>query len=381
MAANVAAIVLAAGLSSRMKKFKPLLHLGGVTALERIVRTYREAGVADVRVVVGHRFDELQPIVERLGCHMVLNRRYPEGMFSSVSAGIGTLHRGIDAFFVHPVDVPLVRAATIRRLLQAYRESHSDLFYPSFLGTRGHPPLIAGRHASTIADRNEEGGLRNVLACWEAGAVEVSVADDLVLHDMDTPDDYQSLAERVKRLDIPTPAECQALLAMHRVDERIIRHCREVARLAVEFGEQLNRAGCNMDLNLLTSAGLLHDITRHEPDHARTGAQLLQQCGFNAVADLVASHMNYPSPVSAPISEAAVLYLADKLVCGERRVSLTERFSQALERHAGHPEISEKVRGRLVAAQVIQHRLESMLGHPLMGMHTPFGQRSYKHAC
>lgn len=381
MTANITAIVLAAGLSSRMKQFKPLLPLGGVTALERIVQTYHEAGVADVRVVVGHRFDELEPVVERLGCRFVVNRRYQEGMFSSVSAGIGSLDPEIDAFFVQPVDVPLVRAATIRRLVQVYRESHSDLVYPSFLGSRGHPPLIAGRHAGPIADRNGEGGLRNVLACWEAGAVDVSVADDLVLCDMDTPDAYQSLAERVKRLDIPTPAECQALLEIHRVDERIIRHCREVARLAVEFGERLNRAGCDLDLLLLASAGLLHDITRHEPDHARTGAQLLQQFGFGAVADLVACHMNYRCPVGDPISEAAVLYLADKLVCGERRVSLTERFSHALERHDGHPEIIEKVRGRLAAAQLIQHRLESLLGHPLRGIPTPFNQRTYKHAC
>ena len=193
---RVVAIVLAAGLSSRMKQFKPLLPLGGVTALERVVRTFYEAGVADVRVVIGHRFEELEPVIERRGARPVMNRSYLDGMFSSVVAGIGSLDSQVDAFFVLPVDVPLVRPETIRHLLQVYGQSRADLLYPCFLGRRGHPPLIAGRHAQAIADWEGEGGLRAALARWGATALEVTVADDLVLCDMNTPDAYQSLVAR-----------------------------------------------------------------------------------------------------------------------------------------------------------------------------------------
>ena len=365
MACRVTALILAAGLSSRMKRFKPLLPLGGMTALERIVRTYREAGVENVRVVVGHRHEDLEPALARLGARSVLNPDYREGMFSSVVAGIATLGRETDAFFVHPVDLPLVRTATIIRLVRAYRHSRADLIYPTFLDRRGHPPLISGRHAQAIAGWRGEGGLRNSLDRWEPTAQDVPVIDEMVLRDMDTPDVYHILAERAERLNIPTPDECRALLMLYEVQEEVIRHCSEVARVAVEMGEQLNRAGCRLDLPLLTAAGLLHDLARHEPDHAMSGARILRSHGFPSTASLVASHMDLIVNESRPVREAGILYLADKLVCGDRRVSLQERFGPALERHAESPEIIEKVRGRLRAARIILQRMERVLGHPL----------------
>jgi len=380
MANKVVAIVLAAGLSSRMKQFKPLLPLGGVSALERVVRTFREAGVTDVRVVIGHRHEELEPVIESLGVRPVLNRRHREGMISSVTAGINTIDPEADAFFVQPVDVSLVRAATIRRLLQVYRQSRADLLYPCFLGRRGHPPLIAGRHAKAIASWGGAGGLRAVLARWEQTALEVAVADDLILCDMDTPDAYQSLAARAERLGIPSQAECRALLTLLGVEEQIIRHGREVARVAAELGERLNRAGFHLDLPLLAAAGLLHDLARHKPDHALAGARLLRELDFGAVADLVASHMDIVFSFQEPINAAAVLFLADKLVNGDQSVSLTERFRVALERYADQPEIIRKVRDRLATAQNIQQRLESLLGHPLVEMLKPVAPAIIKHA-
>lgn len=365
MACRVTAIILAAGLSSRMKQFKPLLPLAGMTALERIVRTYREAGVEDVRVVVGHRHEELEPVVASLGGRSVLNQNYREGMFSSVVAGIGTLGQEADVFLVQPVDVPLIRAATIRRLLQAYRQSRADLLYPCFLGRRGHPPLIDGRHAKIIAGWQGEESLRTVLARWESTAREVPVADEMVLCDMDTPEVYHSLAARAERQEIPSTAECRALLTLFDVEEQIVRHGREVAQVAAEIGEQLNRAGCRLDLPLLNVAGRLHDLARHEPDHALSGARILREHGFASAARIIASHMDLIVNESRPVCEAEVLYLADKLVSGDQRVSLMERFGPALERHAGNPEIIGKVRGRLLTARIIRQRVEQVLGHPL----------------
>ena len=381
MAERVTALILAAGLSSRMQQFKPLLPMGGVTALERIIRTFCEAGVTDVRVVVGHRHEELEPLIKKLGGRPVLNRNYQEGMFSSVTAGLRSLDPEVDAFFVQPVDVPLVRAATIRRLLQVHHQTDSDLLYPCFLDRRGHPPLISGRHAGAIAGWRGEGGLQAVLARWEERAQDVVVADELVLCDMDTPDAYHSLAGRAERLEIPSPAECQALLTLFRVDEQIVRHGQEVARVAVALGERLNQTGGGLDLPLLKAAGLLHDVVRKEPDHVRAGARLLRAAGFGAVADLVASHMDIVFSIREPLSVAAVLFLADKLVNGDQLVFLMERFRPALKRYAAQPEIMGKVRGRQLTAQLIQQRVESALGQPLEEILESVALTSYKHAC
>ena len=122
-------------------------------------------------------------------------------MFSSVTAGVATLGSEVDSFFVLPVDVPLVRPATIRRLLRFYWQEQGEVFYPRFLGKRGHPPLISSRHAREIAGWQGEGGLKAALAQWEPAALDVDVADENILLDMDTPEDYRLLREKVERID------------------------------------------------------------------------------------------------------------------------------------------------------------------------------------
>jgi CTP:molybdopterin cytidylyltransferase MocA len=349
-----------------MKDFKPLLPLGRLTALERAMTTFLEAGVEDLRIVTGHRGAELEAVVTRLGGRVVHNRDYAAGMFSSVRAGVGTIGSEVDAFFVLPVDIPLVRPATIKRLIAARQQSPGGIIYPTFAGLRGHPPLIAAHHAGTIVAWTGNDGLRGVLGQVEAVPLEVAVADSCILRDMDSPDDYRRLTELVPRLDIPTPMECLMLLEqVLRVDQRIVCHGRQVARLATELAGALNRAGSSLDQELLSAAGLLHDLARHEPDHAMAGARLLREYGFAAVARLVASHMDLIVNERRPVGEAELLYLADKLVLGERTVSLTERLQTARSRFGHDADALRRLEIRLETARIIQRRCELQLGCPL----------------
>jgi molybdenum cofactor cytidylyltransferase len=371
MAGNVVAIVLAAGFSERMGGFKPLLPLGGVTILERCVTLFQEVGIGDVRVVTGHRGEELEPLLARLGVRAIKNYRHREGMFSSVVAGVATLGAEVDHFFVLPVDVPLVRTATVRRLLELCRKD-ADIIYPRFMGKRGHPPLIAGRHAREIAGWNGDGGLKAALVQWEAAAMDVDVADGNILLDMDTPDDYRLLREKVELMEIPTPEECRALMenVLH-VGDNIVRHGRAVAEVATRLGEELNRAGCCLDIPLLEAAALLHDLAKGEPDHARSGARLLGEMGFAAVAGPVATHMDITITESETITVGELLYLADKMVQGERRLSPEERFRTKMERYSGDPAILDVITGRLNTALEIRRRIETLLGRPLTEVISP----------
>jgi len=65
MAKRIAAIILAAGFSSRMGEFKPLLPLGEMTIIERAVRLFEQAGTEDIRVVVGYRANDLIPLLQK----------------------------------------------------------------------------------------------------------------------------------------------------------------------------------------------------------------------------------------------------------------------------------------------------------------------------
>ncbi len=112
---DVAAIVLAAGRSSRMGDFKPLLPFDGGTLIGHVVASLRAAGVTRIHVVTGFNAEALAPEIDRLGVTRAQNADFDRGMLSSVQAGVASLPAETEAFLLMPVDMPLVRASTIAR--------------------------------------------------------------------------------------------------------------------------------------------------------------------------------------------------------------------------------------------------------------------------
>jgi molybdenum cofactor cytidylyltransferase len=362
--ASAAALVLSAGFSERMGDFKPLMTLGGETLLERAVRLFRSVGVKAVHVVVGHRAAQLTPRVEGLGARCVLNPAYAAGMFSSVVAGAASLAAGTEAFFVLPVDIPLVRPATLRELLAALPEGGTAVCHPTFGGRRGHPPLIGGRHIQRILSWREDGGLAALLGRLEAYALDVPVVDEGIHLDMDRPEDHRRLAERMERRGVLSPAECGALLERLQVSPAVAAHCRAAADVASRIAEALNAAGSGLDLGLVRGAALVHDMFRGAPNHALRGGALLRALDLPLMAEVVEAHMDIAVKTEGPVREAEVVYLADKLVMGDRFVGLGERFAARMGK-AANPEARAAARRRLAAARAIAGRVRGVTGRSL----------------
>jgi molybdenum cofactor cytidylyltransferase len=196
----IAALILAAGYSSRLGTLKPLLPLGRTTVMEEALQRFRAAGVDDVRVITGHRAEDLAPVLKKLGVREIFNPAYDQGMFASVRSGIQSLEPGIAAFFLLPVDIPLVSPRTITGLLQAYRHGGARIIYPRFQRSRGHPPLIS---AACVKDLPPAcaGGLRAFLSRYNDEALDLEVMDEAVLLDCDTPEDYRRLLSYGQRED------------------------------------------------------------------------------------------------------------------------------------------------------------------------------------
>jgi CTP:molybdopterin cytidylyltransferase MocA len=183
--------VLAAGLSTRMGAFKPLLPLGETTVLESAIATLREGGVADVVVVTGHRGDELAGAISRGGARRAHNPRFADGMYTSVQAGVAALPGDLDAFFLLPCDIPGAGANTVRQLARA-RDHAADpaVLYPVHAGRRGHPPLIAARLIPAILAAEPAGGLRDLLRAQDT--IEIEVDEPGILRDLDTREAYEA---------------------------------------------------------------------------------------------------------------------------------------------------------------------------------------------
>jgi putative nucleotidyltransferase with HDIG domain len=332
---GLAAIILAAGYSSRMGEFKPLLPLDGATAFERCISLFRSAGVTEVIAVLGHRADELRSLAERCGARPVYNQQFEQGMFTSLVAGSRALPSWAKGAYVLPADIPLVRAATVRQLASAFAKRQDGIIYPVFAGHRGHPPLIARSILAEVVQDGTSGTLCSLLARHENGAVDLPVADEAIHMDMDTPIDYEALLALASRRDFPTPAECEAILAERHVAKSVIRHARKVAEVAHRLAYTLASSGLDLNLELVQAGALLHDLAKGQPDHAAAGASILRAMEFPRVAEIVAVHTDLAP--SSKLDESAIVYLADKLVRGEKEVTITERFQPSLDRFSSDP--------------------------------------------
>jgi len=362
---SLAAIIVAAGYSSRMKSFKPLLSLGGCTVLEKAVYSFLNAGIRDVRVVVGHRANDLSPIIERLAVQIVVNANFSEGMFSSISAGVKSLTPEIKGFFLLPVDNPIVKRNTIEKLQNTFFSSEFGIVYPAYQGMRGHPPLISSRYVNEVLTWNKPGGMRAILEQYEDDALDVEVDDQGTLLDMDTPDDYQQMLKYCGDTDtqIPSEEECYAMIKGLNTPDKVVNHCKQVAQLSCAIGSALTRAGCPLNLELIKAAALLHDLAKGKPNHAQVGAGML--VNYPDVARIVAEHMDICLKPDLLLSEKEIVYLADKLVRGDQIISLQDRFAVPLEQYKNDQDVMEKIRQRFGNAERIQVIIEQIIKMPL----------------
>jgi putative nucleotidyltransferase with HDIG domain len=362
---SVGAVILSAGRSSRQNGLKPALPIGPYTALEHCMQLFGRAGIEEVAVVLGHRREELAPLVQAAGARTVVNPRYREGMFSSVQAGAAALSPALRAFFVLPVDIPLVRDLTIDALLNALcRQAEPDVLVPSCRGRSGHPPLLRDRLRGKIAAHDGTRGLRGVFDQCRASLVEVP--DPHVLIDIDTPEQYEKACRLWRRYGVPGPEEAEMVMewALSGKPETA-GHSRAVFRLAWKLAEAVNAGapGPQVDADLVAAGALLHDIAKGEPDHALRGAEMLKKWGYSdRLAEIVACHADWEPLEGAPVSEIELVYLADKLVRGVRPGPLDARFQEKYERYADNPAARRGVLRRWEQARAVCRRVEQAAG-------------------
>lgn len=187
---RTAAVIVAAGMSSRMGEFKPMLNIGSISIAQRVVATFGQAGVDKTVMVTGYHAAALEKHLSGSGVVFLRNEDYQTTyMFDSARIGLGYVRDKCDRVLFTPVDIPLFTAATVRALLA----SGAELACPVCGGKRGHPLLMRASLIDRILTDSGEGGLRGALERSGAAVTEVVVEDRGVLHDADTPEDYQTL--------------------------------------------------------------------------------------------------------------------------------------------------------------------------------------------
>lgn len=202
MTKRINGLILAAGLSSRMGDFKPLMPLHGKTLIENAIDSLLLAGVNQVVVVLGHRGNDLEAILRSryIGDTVltIYNHDYATtDMLTSIKVGLSVLPP-CDAFFLLPGDMPVVAKETFLAVYRAMPEKGGAITFPTLEGYRKHPPLIDRVFIPEIRNYQGEGGLRTFWKLHEDKIETVAVDDIGCWTDLDTFEQYFSCINRYK---------------------------------------------------------------------------------------------------------------------------------------------------------------------------------------
>ena len=188
-----AAIVLAAGQSRRMGSNKNLLPINGKPLIAHVVENIATSRcVEDITVVTGHEPDRLLHALHHLKYRRVHNPDYAAGeMISSIKTGVRALPEGLAGFFIVLADQPHIGADVYDHLAASQRDSNAAIVLPTYLRKRGHPILIASQRRRDLLCLPDDKTLRDLIAMNSSDLLEVPVAEPAVIHDLDTPHDYE----------------------------------------------------------------------------------------------------------------------------------------------------------------------------------------------
>ena len=193
---DVAAVILAAGRSRRMGKFKPLLPFGNQTVIESCVSNLRAANIAAIVVVIGHRGEEVREQLKLASVAFVTNPNPDSEMSASILLGVDAVEEIARAVLILPVDHPATSPETIGLLIEKWRGG-AKLIQPEFEGKGGHPVLIDLSYRDELRRLDAASGLRGFFNKHRTDVLRLPVDSLFVARDMDTWEDYCALHEDV----------------------------------------------------------------------------------------------------------------------------------------------------------------------------------------
>ncbi|MFN7035876.1 MAG: NTP transferase domain-containing protein [Bellilinea sp.] len=196
VAKDVLALVLAAGLSTRMGQPKLLLDWGGKTVLQTVLLTLHSAGIERIYTVVGANREAIQQSILSLTfpVRTVFNPDYSNGeMTDSIKVGIKSVPRNAAAVLIVLGDQPQMEVEVVKGVLDFYKKTGAKIIVPSYQFRRGHPWLIEKSLWGELENLSPSYTMRDFLRKHHDEIRYIEVETPTVLQDLDTPQDYQRL--------------------------------------------------------------------------------------------------------------------------------------------------------------------------------------------
>jgi len=192
----IAAIVPAAGMSTRMGRNKLLLAFRDRPLIARAVDTLLESEVDQVVVVLGHEADKVKAKLQGRQVTIVENPSYGQGMSTSIRVGLGAVSSDARAIMIYLADQPLLEPEDVNRLIRAFaeaREHNKSIVVPFYRGQRGNPVILDASYKKDILEVVGEVGCKRVIKRNPDKVLVVEMETDHVVRDVDRMEDYEGL--------------------------------------------------------------------------------------------------------------------------------------------------------------------------------------------
>ena len=189
----ISAILLAAGESKRMGRPKQLLAWQGKTLLQHVLENLIHSNADEIILVLGHEAEAIRKSLTEFQIKIVINPDYQQGMASSLRQGLLAMDPTSEAFLVMLADQPGIGPEIMNRMIRDFQRADPKrgIVRPVYRGLRGHPVLIGVRYLEEALQLQGDVGARQILVNHPEDILEIDVDQDVVLKDIDTPEEYQ----------------------------------------------------------------------------------------------------------------------------------------------------------------------------------------------
>jgi molybdenum cofactor cytidylyltransferase len=193
---RTAAIILAAGGSSRFGSPKQLARWGEQTFIERVIDLALASPARPVVVVLGAQAERVRAAIGDRPVTVVINENWAAGQSTSMQAGLAALPATVSSALFLLVDLPAVQPETLGAVISRYRQTLAPVVWPEYEGRQGNPVLFDRALFAALAQVQGDTGGKPLLKAYQTQAQRVAVVDPGILQDFDRPEDLAGHSPR-----------------------------------------------------------------------------------------------------------------------------------------------------------------------------------------
>ena len=197
---RVAAVILAAGESRRFgPENKLLADVGGAPLVRRVADAVQQGGISEIVVVTGHDRPAVEKALQDLPVQFQYNSNWERGMGTSIAAGISALGADVDGAFIIPGDMAFLSPNLICKLIDVFEEDNGESIAVPVTARREqrNPVLWPRSYFSKLTSLDGVEGAKKLLAEFGKSCKRLTISDDLLFGDVDTPDDLAVARARI----------------------------------------------------------------------------------------------------------------------------------------------------------------------------------------